>query len=90
MTKLEFIKKFAEKAGLTQKDAKEVTAALFAVIFEGMKDEDGVTPIPGVKFMTRHKEAGHARNPRTGEAITVPAKDVPKVKFGVAVKELFA
>lgn len=89
MKKDVFITKFAEKAGLSKKDAREVCVALFDTIFEGMKDEDGVSPVQGLKFTTVHKDARMARNPQTGEQIMVPEKDVPKVKFGTSVRERF-
>jgi len=90
MKKDVFIREFAKRANLTQKDAREVVVALFDTIFEAMKDEDGVSPVQGVKFMTTHRDARTARNPQTGEAIAVAAKDVPKVKFSPTVKEMFA
>lgn len=89
MKKNDFIKLFAEKANITQKDAREISASYWDAIFEAMRDEEGVCPIQGVKFMTVHKDARTARNPLTGETIAVPEKDVPKVKFGTSVKSLF-
>lgn len=90
MNKTEFIKEFAANAGMTQKDAKEVTIIMFNTLFDVMKrDPEGVSPVQGVKFTTVHKEARDCRNPRTGETVKVPAKDMPKVKFGDKVKELF-
>lgn len=91
MNKSDFIKEFAKNANLTQKDAREVTDAMFSTLFECMKnDEAGVTPITGVKFMTHHMEARNRRNPQTGEIVLVPAKDVPKVKFSNTIKAKFA
>ena len=89
MKKIDFIKLFAEKANITQKDAREISAAYWDAIFEAMKDEDGVSPVQGVKFVTVHKDSRTARNPLTGESIVVPEKDVPKVKFGASVKDIF-
>jgi len=89
MNRSEFVKKFAENAGLTQKDAKEVSKAMFDTIFDGMKNGEDVTPVAGVKFTLSHRSARTARNPQTGEAVDVAAKDVPKVKFGTVIKGMF-
>ena len=87
MNRTEFISETAAKTGMTKKDTKEVLDLIMEVIVEHMKDEDGVTPWQGIKFTADYKEARTARNPRTGEAVKVPAKYAPKVKFGKAVKE---
>jgi len=87
MNRAEFISETAAKTGMTKKDTKEVLDLIMEVIVDHMKDEDGVTPWQGIKFTADYKEARTARNPRTGEAVKVPAKYAPKVKFGKAVKE---
>lgn len=87
MKKSEFIKKFAKEADLSQKDAKEILAILGKVVVECMKDEDGVTPFTGMKFISEYREPHIARNPSTGETINVAGKYRPKVKFGATVKE---
>ena len=38
-------------------------------------------------FSTRQREARTGRNPRTGEAVEVPAKSVPFFKAGKAIRE---
>ena len=86
MTKIEFVKKCAEEAELSQKKIKEVLASIGDNIVGCMKDEDGVTPFPGMKFSAVYKEARTGRNPSTGETISIPAKYHAKAKFGVAVK----
>ena len=87
MKRIDFIREFAKEAGLTQKDAKEISEVMFDVIVKNMKDEDGVSPVAGVKFVAVHKDARTARNPMTGETIAVPEKYSPKVKFGTSIKE---
>ena len=87
MTRTEFIKECAARTGVSIKDMKEVLAVAGEVIVENMKDEEGVAPFQGFKFCATFKEAHTARSPITGEQIVVPAKYVPKVKFGKAVKE---
>lgn len=87
MKRTEFIKEFAEKSSLTQKDTREVLKALQDVVYTHMKDEDGVPLFEGLKLSAVHKDAKTARNPRTGESINVPAKWTPKARFGKAAKD---
>lgn len=85
---MEFIREVAEKAGLSQKDTREVLEIIGNVIVAHMKDEDGVTPFAGMKFSCVHKDERAGRNPRTGEALVIPSRFQPRVKFGVAVKNV--
>ena len=87
MKKTEFVKMCAEKAGLSQRDMREVLDIVGECISVAMKDDDGVSPFTGIKFYTEFKESRTARNPRTGEIIQVEAKYRPKARFGIAIKE---
>lgn len=87
MKRSEFVKVCAEKSGLSQKDMKEVLEVVGNVILDNMKDEDGVTPFSGIKFASVYRAARVGHNPATGEAVNIPGKYQPKVKFGTRVKE---
>lgn len=88
MKKEELIKEFKENAGLANlKDSKEILEILGKIIVSHMKDEDGITPFAGIKFTSVYRDAMTVKSPATGEMIDVPAKYVPKVRFGKAVKE---
>ena len=86
MKKNDIIAKLAQEKGMTKKVAGEMVDALIAVIKEGVK-EDGEVDIHGfLKLTKEHKDATTASNPRTGEIVKVPEKNVPKCKFSVAFK----
>lgn len=85
MTKSDVVKKVSEKFEVNNSKAKEMYEAFESVILEAVK-EDGCVPFLG-KFTVSHKEAGTARNPKTGEPIAVPAKNVIKHKADKATKE---
>lgn len=87
MTKKETIKKVSEAINETQKRTEEILDAIQGVVFEGMAAQDEVKLFDGVTFVGVHKDATTARNPMTGEPVDVPAKTVPKVKFGKAAKD---
>ena len=87
MTRKDFLKEFAEKAGLTNKDAKAVVEVLEEMTLDHMKDPGGFSPIKGLTLSVVHKEAHTARNPMTGGTVDVPEKYIPKARFGKRIKE---
>ena len=79
MTKAEFIKAVAQKTEISQKDIRTVLDAEQEVLFENLKEQE-VKMFDGITFTSVYKEAHNARNPLTGETVSVPAKYAPKVK----------
>lgn len=87
MNRTEFVKAVAEKAEMTQKLVKEVLDAMQEVAYGEMAKCEEVKIFDGLTLAGVHKEATIARNPMTGETISVPAKNAPKAKFGKAAKD---
>lgn len=89
MTKSVLIEKIAEKVkGLTKKQ----TEVVVETVFESIKDalaQGGKVEIRGFgNFKLRSRKARKARNPKTGEAVEVPAKKVPYFKVGKELREM--
>lgn len=81
MTKAEFVERYAEKTGMSKKDAAEAVNAFFAITAEALKAGDKVV-FPGTfKAEVSERKERTGRNPLTGEEITIPAKKTIKVKF---------
>ena len=81
MTKAEFVVKFAEKTGMSKKDAANAVNAFFEVTAEALKDGDKVV-FPGMfKAEVTERKERTGRNPLTGKEITIPAKKSIKAKF---------
>ena len=81
MTKAEFVVKFAEKTGMSKKDAAKAVNAFFEVTADALKAGDKVV-FPGVfKAEVKERAARIGRNPVTGAEIEIPAKKSVKVKF---------
>jgi nucleoid DNA-binding protein len=78
----------AAELGISKKQAKDAVTLIFDQIAKGMVSEGKVTIVDFGSFMAVHKPARPARNPRTGEAVTVPARIVPKFKAAKALKAL--
>ena len=77
----------AEKTGMTKKDATASVEAFLAVITEAMSNKDKVQITGFGTFETRDRAARQARNPQTGETITIEASTVPAFKAGKALKD---
>lgn len=87
MNKTEFVTKYAEVAGHTKKEAEKCYNAFIEVFTQGLA-EDGEVNLAGfVKATKVHKEATTARNPKTGEEVQVPAKNVVKLKVLKGLKD---
>ena len=87
MNKSALVEAVAEKLGGTKTQAEEVLDAVFGVVADAMKTDDGVS-VPGFGiFTSKGRAARTARNPRTGEPIEVPAMRVPKFKAAKALKD---
>ena len=87
MTKLELVKEMAAKTNKSQREIRETLNMLQDVVYDHMPNED-VVLFDGVIFTTAERKARNGRNPYTGEDMVIPAKRVPKVKFGKLAKEI--
>ena len=87
MKKAEFIKATAAKAGVSQKDAQAVTAAVIEVIKDALKKGDTVPFLGFGTFKVSNRAARTGRNPQTGEAIKIAAAKLPAFKASPAFKE---
>ncbi len=87
MNKVELIASVAEKAELTKKDAEKAVAAVLESVEEALAGGDKVQLVGFGTFEVRAREARTGRNPRTKEAITIPASKQPVFKAGKAFKD---
>ena len=72
---------------LKQEEVEHVVDIVFDEITTQLA-EGGRVELRGFgAFSTRHREGRTGRNPRTGEAVDVPAKRVPFFKAGKAIRE---
>ncbi len=87
MTKQMLVNYIAEETGLTKADATRALDAMMNGIVEGLKSEGKVALTGFCTFATQHKEARQGRNPRTGEAVTIPARTAVSIKAGAKLKD---
>lgn len=82
MNKTELIAAMAEKAGLTKADAKKALDGFLATVSEELKNGGKVTLVGHGTYQVIEKSARKGINPKTKEAIQIPAKKVVKFKPG--------
>lgn len=87
MTKQNLVNYIAEEAGLTKADAARALDAFMNGVVKGLKDEGKITLTGFCTFTKQHKEARQGRNPRTGEAVTIPARNAVSIKAGSKLKD---
>lgn len=90
MNKTELITAVAQKAGLTKKDAERVVCATFDTITESLVKGEKVQLSGFGIFETKEREARVGRNPRTKEAIQIPATKTPAFKASKTLKDAVA
>ena len=90
MNKVELIAQIAEKSGLSKKDAEKALAAVIDTITEAVSNGDKVQLVGFGSFEVKQREARVGRNPKTKEAIEIPATRVPVFKAGRALKDSMA
>ncbi len=89
MNKSEFIRKLADKQGVTIKEAEENFYAFVDTLTECLKDGEYVHISGFATFDVAAKNARDGVNPKTKERIVIPQCKSPTVKFSKAYKEIF-
>ena len=85
MNKTELIAAMAEQTQLSKKDAEAALKAFIDVVSEELKKGEKVQL---VGFGTFEVSERAARNPATGETMTINASKTPKFKAGKALKDM--
>ncbi len=87
MNKQELIKKVAQDAELTQKQAAAALESVMDSVKEAVAAGDKVQLIGFGTFESKKREAHTGRNPHTGEAVNIEASVLPVFKAGKAFKD---
>jgi nucleoid DNA-binding protein len=82
MNKGDLINRVAEESSITKAQATTAVNAMFNAIGSALQGNDKATIIGFGTFSVTKREARSGRNPRTGETITIAAKNVVKFKPG--------
>ena len=82
MTKKEIVRTISEELGLTQLKTKEIVQKTFDGIIDVLATEGRIELRNFGVFEVKKRSARKGRNPKTGDAVDVPAKYVVTFKAG--------
>lgn len=88
MTKSELIEAIAGRASLTKARAEQAVNCVFDAMTEALQRGEGIEIRGFGSFTVRPYKPYSGRNPRTGQAVMVPAKRLPFFKVGKELREL--
>ncbi|MBK6518141.1 MAG: integration host factor subunit beta [Polyangiaceae bacterium] len=88
MTKSELIDVIATRGTLTKARAELVVNCVFDAMTESLERGEGIEIRGFGSFTVRPYKPYSGRNPRTGEAVPVPAKRLPFFKVGKELREI--
>ncbi len=88
MTKKEIVKKISEDIGLTQLKTKDIVQRTLDAIILTLVSEGRIELRNFGVFEVKQRAPRKARNPRTGDKVYVPSKNVVTFKPGKEMEEL--
>ncbi len=87
MNKGELIDSVANASGLSRADATKAVDGILQSVTTTLSNGGSVSLVGFGTFSVKARAARMGRNPRTGEAIHIPASNVPGFKAGKALKD---
>ena len=87
MNKNDLVSAVADSAGMSKADAAKAVDGVFDAISGALSGGGEVRVVGFGTFSVANRKATSGRNPRTGEAIQIPASKQPKFKAGKGLKE---
>jgi DNA-binding protein HU-beta len=87
VNKNELIADVADRSGLSKADAARAVDGMISSVEATLKAGDEVRIVGFGTFSVSSRAATTGRNPRTGEAINIPASKQPKFKAGAPLKQ---
>jgi DNA-binding protein HU-beta len=86
MNKADLVNEVAKVTG-TKKEAQAAVDCVFDTITNTLRNRDQVTVGGFGTFKVNDRKARTGRNPKTGEAITIEARNVPKFTASKALRD---
>ncbi len=87
MNKNDLVAAVAQNTGLSKADCTKAVDGVFDAITDTLKAGTEVRLVGFGTFEVKRRAASKGRNPRTGEAIDIPASNQPKFKAGKGLKD---
>jgi nucleoid DNA-binding protein len=86
MNKQDLVARIAQQTGATKSSAAAAVDSLLEGITRALKKGEAITFVGFGTFKTTQRRARVAKNPRTGDAITIPKRRVVRFTAGKALK----
>jgi integration host factor subunit beta len=90
MTKADIVERISATTGLTKKDTAMVINRFFEVVTEALSQGNNIEIRGFGSFKVKTRRARKARNPRTGETVDVPERQVPTFKPSKELKDIIS
>jgi DNA-binding protein HU-beta len=87
LNKNDLIDAVASQTDLSKTDSTKAVDSIFDSVTSAMQGGGEVRLVGFGTFSVSHRKATTGRNPRTGEAIQISARNAPKFKAGKALKQ---
>ena len=87
MNKNDLVAAVAGNTGLSKADCTKAVDGVFDAITDSLQAGTEVRLVGFGTFEVKRRAASKGRNPRTGEAIDIPASNQPKFKAGKGLKD---
>ena len=87
MNKNDLISAVADNSGMSKSEAGKAVDGVIDAITSELQSRGEVRVVGFGTFSTAQRKATTGRNPRTGEAIQIPASTQPKFKAGKGLKD---
>jgi integration host factor alpha subunit len=88
MTKADIVEQISNSTGLTKKDSAMAVEGFIQAIRQALSNGQNIEIRGFGSFKVKSRRARKARNPRTGEAVEVPARMVPTFKPSKELKDM--
>jgi len=89
MNRKDLVDALATQTGKSKKDANDFLDAFVDTVKSELKGGGSISLVGFGTFKVNDRPAREARNPRTGDKIKIPARQVPVFKVGKGLKEIF-
>ena len=87
MNKNDLVSAVASSTGMSKADSAKAVEGVFGAISSALSSGGDVRIVGFGTFSVANRKATTGRNPRTGQAIQIPASKQPKFKAGKGLKD---
>jgi integration host factor subunit beta len=88
MTKAELVEEVSRVSDLTKKHSETIVDTVFQSIVDALQRGEKIELRGFGSFRLRRRQSRKGRNPKTGDKVDVPPKQVPYFKPGKELKDL--